>query len=191
MNNILKKKYITTNDIIVEPNDILKEKSSNVNLPLSKEDKQLLRLMYNHVANSQDEDYAKKYHIRAAVGIAAIQVGIKKRLIAIKTKSENHSMRLALANPIITYKSEQMCYLNPGEGCLSVEEGKYHGIVPRHFHIKVEAYNLLSNSKVLIEARGFDAIVLQHEIDHLDGILYIDRINKLDPDYKKEDWISI
>lgn len=191
MEEIMRKKYIAKEDIIIEPNEILKEISHDVVFPLSKEDKHILRLLYNHVANSQDEEYAKKYDLRPAVGIAAIQIGIAKRLLAIKTKSEQLSLRLALANPIIVYKSKQMCYLAPGEGCLSVDEGKYEGIVPRHFHIKVEAYNLLMNAKVLIDIKGFEAIVLQHEIDHLEGILYIDRINKLDKNYKQEDWIAI
>lgn len=192
MNELLKKKYIETKDIIMEPNDILKKVSNEVKIPLVKEDVHILKMMYNHVVNSQNEEYSKKYNIRPAVGIAAIQIGIDKRLLAIKTSdADNKIYKWALANATYLYKSEQMCYLNPSEGCLSVEEDKYHGIVPRHYHIKVKAFNLLTNKEEIIDVKGYVAIVLQHEMDHLDGKLYIDKINKLDANYKKEDWIAI
>ncbi|MDR3215383.1 MAG: peptide deformylase [Bacilli bacterium] len=192
MNDINKAKFISNEDIIMEPNDILKTTSVPVKIPLSSEDKHLLKLLYNHVSNSQDEEYCKKYNIRSAVGIAAIQIGINKRLLAVKTKLDDENIfKYALANPVYLYKSKQMCYLNPTEGCLSVDDTRYQGLVPRHYHIQVEGFNLLTNKKEIIDVKGFNAIVLQHEMDHLDGILYIDRINKLDFNYKKDDWIAV
>ncbi|MDL2212073.1 peptide deformylase [Erysipelotrichaceae bacterium OttesenSCG-928-M19] len=192
MNKVLKQKHIKNEDIIIEPNEILKQVSQEVTLPLSKDDRNLLRILYNHVSNSQDPEYAKKYNIRAAVGIAAIQIGYAKRLLAIKVLDENNKQhKYMLANPKYIYQSEQMAYLANGEGCLSVETGKYDGIVPRHYHIKVEAYNFFTNSTETIELTGYMAIVLQHEMDHLDGILYIDKINKLNPYLKKEEWLEV
>ncbi|MDF9867607.1 peptide deformylase [Bacilli bacterium PM5-3] len=192
MNKILKQKHIKKEDIVMEPNDILKEVSSEVEIPLSKNDRDILKIMYNHVSNSQDEEYATKYDIRSAVGIAAVQIGITKRLLAIKTYDEDNNIhKYMLANPKYTYKSEQMAYLSNGEGCLSVEQDKYNGIVPRHYHIVVEAYNLLTNKIETIDVKGYVAIVLQHEMDHLDGLLYIDKINKLNPYLIKDEWLVI
>ncbi|MEG0284073.1 MAG: peptide deformylase [Erysipelotrichales bacterium] len=192
MKKILKQKYIKNEDIIIEPNDILKEVSKDVALPLEKDDEKLLRIMYNHVSNSQNSEYLEKYDIRSAVGIAAIQLGVAKNMLAIKTGDEDGNQhKYMLANPKFIEKSEQMSYLRGGEGCLSVEEGKYSGLVPRHHHIVVEAYNLFSKSIETIELEGYVAIVLQHEMDHLEGKLYFEKINKLDPNFKQEDWIEV
>lgn len=192
MDNLLKKKYITSSDILVEPNDILITKSDEVTIPLSKEDTHLLKLLYHYVTNSQDEQYAEKYHVRPAVGLAAPQIGVLKQMVAIKTTDEDDKLhKLMLVNPTYTYKSDEMAYLQPGEGCLSVEEGKYKGFVPRHYEVHVEAYNLLTHRFEKIEAKGYFAIVLQHELDHLDGVLYMERINKLDPFYTHPDWRCI
>ena len=192
MNKILKQKHIKKEDIIVEPNYILRKISQEVIIPLEKNDRDLLRIMYNHVSNSQDEEYAQKYDIRTAVGIAAIQLGVTKRLIAIKAKDEDDQQhKYLLANPKYLYQSQEIAYLKNGEGCLSVEEGKYTGIVPRHYEIKVEAYNLFHNKVEQIELKGYLAIIFQHEMDHLDGVLYIDKINKLNPYLVKEEWLAL
>lgn len=192
MEKILKQKYIASEDILMEPNDILKEKSEIVKLPLSKEDRNILRIMYNHIVDSQDEEYAEKYNVRAAVGIAAIQIGVKKRMLAIKTiDEENKPVKFMLVNPEYIEKSDEISYLKGGEGCLSVEEDKYQGLVPRYYRVKIKAFNALTNKNEIIELQGYTAIVLQHEMDHLDGILYIDKINKLDANLVKEDWIAI
>lgn len=192
MEKILKQKYIANEDIIVEPNKLLNEPSQIVKLPLNKNDRNLLRYMYNHVVNSQDQEYATKYNVRSAVGIAAIQLGVKKRMLAIKTFDENEKpLKFMLVNPEYLEKSKEISYLKFGEGCLSVEENKYSGIVPRHFSIKVQAFNALTNKNEIIELSGYPAIVLQHEMDHLDGILYIDKINKLDPNFVNEEWFAI
>lgn len=192
MKKILKQKYITNEDILEEPNELLSQKAEEVKMPLSKEDSNLLRIMYNHVSNSQNKEYSEKFQIRPAVGIAAPQLGVLKKMIAIKTVDEDGNIhKYTLVNPKFTFKSEEMCYLFNGEGCLSVEEGKYKGIVPRHQHVVIEAFNLLTNKVETIDAEDYLAIVLQHEMDHLDGVLYIDKINKLDPSLAKEEWKKI
>ena len=76
--------------------------------------------------------------------------------------------------------SIKLCYLSNGEGCLSVDK-PHKGRVYRYYKIKVSAYSLKEEKMVEINARGYDAIVLQHEIDHLHGILFYDHIDKIDP----------
>ena len=192
MEKILKQKHIRKSDILIEPNDILKEISEEVKIPLEKDDRNLLKIMYNHVSNSQNHDYSTAHGIRSAVGIAAIQMGIQKRLLAIKTTDEDGAIhKYMLANPKYTFQSDEIAYLSSGEGCLSVEEDKYDGIVPRHYHVIIEGYNLLTNKVETIDVKGYVAIVLQHEMDHLDGKLYFEKINKLNPHLIKDDWIVI
>ena len=70
--------------------------------------------------------------------------------------------------------------LASGEGCLSVED-EHQGLVPRHARITVKAYDILKQEVVEFRANGYLAVVLQHEIDHLNGILFYDRINREDP----------
>ena len=67
-----------------------------------------------------------------------------------------------------------------GEGCLSVDE-EHKGYAHRYYKIKMQAYDALRDKDVVITARGFDAIVLQHEYDHLDGLFFYDRIDKNKP----------
>jgi peptide deformylase len=83
--------------------------------------------------------------------------------------------------------SQGFCYLSDGEGCLSVEK-KVDGFVPRRMKILIEAIDMNNeNKKIKLSAHGFLAIALQHEIDHLNGILYYDHINKEDPFFVDED----
>lgn len=187
-----KKNYITNEDILMEPNDILREISQEVSIPLSKNDTKLLRTLYNHVSNSQNNEYALEFQIRPAVGIAANQIGELKRMIAVKFEDE-HGIhhKYMLANPKYVFKSKEICYLSNGEGCLSVEEDKYHGIIPRSYEVEIEAYNLFDKKNIKLKLQGYSAIVVQHEMDHLDGILYFDHINKINPEFKNEEWIAI
>ena len=89
------------------------------------------------------------------------------------TKSSDY----ALANPKIVSYTPKQSYLKTGEACLSVPED-VKGYVPRHAKITVEGFDVLTNKDVKIVARGFLAICLQHELDHFDGVLYYDHINK-------------
>ena len=101
------------------------------------------------------------------VGLAAPQVGIRKRIVVIDVTGEDP---IALINPkILTSDGEQTGY----EGCLSVP-GK-SGIVTRANHVVVEAYNQ-DMEKITVEGEELMARALQHEIDHLDGIMYVDKV---------------
>lgn len=177
---------ILMKDIIDDHNPLIREISQPVELPLSKEDEQLLKEMHEFLVNSQDEEMSDKYDLRPAVGIAAIQLGIPKRMCAIHvlsfdedgnvTKSEDY----ALVNPKIVSYTEKPSYLKDGEGCLSVNEN-IDGIVPRHAKVTVKGYDALTKQDVTIVARGFLSICLQHELDHFEGNLFYDRINKDNP----------
>lgn len=168
--------------IVKDSNPIMRQKSQPVNLPLSAEDKELLDEMLNYLKLSQDEEYAKKHNIRAGVGIAAIQVGVLKRMFCVYYTNENEEIvQYQLVNPKIIEYSLKKCALRNGEGCLSVDN-EHIGLSHRHYKIKMEAYDALTDKNIVITARGFDAIVLQHEYDHLDGLFFYDRIDNNNPE---------
>ena len=163
--------------IVKDSNPIMRKKSLPVELPLSSKDKETLDEMLEYLKRSQDEEYAKKHNIRAGVGIAAIQLGILKRMCAIYYKvGENQEVKYQLVNPRIIETSVKRCALEHGEGCLSVDKD-HPGLVHRYYKIKIEAYDALTDQFIVITASGYDAIVLQHEYDHLDGLFYYDRID--------------
>ena len=83
-------------------------------------------------------------------------------------------------NPQILETSVKKCALEAGEGCLSVPN-HHEGLVHRYYKIKMRAYDALTNEDIILSAQGYDAIVLQHEYDHLDGKFYYDRINPSRP----------
>ncbi len=177
---------ILMKDIIEDNNPKIREISKEVELPLNDEDKQLILDMHEFLVNSQDENISKKYDLRPAVGIAAIQLGIPKRMCAIRVCDYDDNGNVVssedygLVNPrIISYTQKPSC-LRDGEGCLSVNRN-VSGLVKRHAKITVEAYDVLQDKIVTIVARGFLSICMQHELDHLDGILFYDHINLENP----------
>jgi len=109
-----------------------------------------------------------------SVGIAAPQIGEFIRLIVVDARKSkrpctNHGL-LILANPEIVQQEGRIVFR---EGCMSVPG--FHAYIERYNKIKVNTYDLSTSSYRQIDAEGFEAVVLQHEIDHLDGILFIDR----------------
>lgn len=115
------------------------------------------------------EDMFDTMYEANGVGLAAPQVGIRKRIVVVDVTGEDP---VALINPVILEKDgEQTGY----EGCLSVP-GKT-GIVTRANHVVVEAYNE-NMEKFTIEAEELMARALQHEIDHLDGVMYVDLVKE-------------
>lgn len=167
--------------IIKDTNSIVRQKSEKVTLPLSEEDRQLAYDLLTYVRDSQDDELAEKENLRPAVGIAAVQIGVLKQMIAVVVPDEDGTVKeYCLINPRIVSHSVQNAYLKSGEGCLSVEE-VHEGYVVRHARIQVKAYDAITNQEVRIKASGYFAIVLQHEIDHFSGILFYDRINKENP----------
>ena len=172
-------------NIVKDDDFLLREKSINVNVPLSKEDKDILESMLDYVRKSTIPEIAKAENLKPAVGIAAPQIGILKKMTAISftdyDKDDNEILyEYALVNPKIISSSTMKSYLKQGEGCLSVED-PHLGYIYRSSRIKVRAYNLLEDKEIIIKANGYLSIVLQHEIDHLNGILFYDHINNDNP----------
>ena len=166
--------------IIKDSNPIMRKRSLPVEMPLSPKDKEALDAMLEYLKLSQDEEYAKKHNIQAGVGMAAIQIGLLKRMFVIYYQAENGPVQYQLVNPQIIETSIKKCALEGGEGCLSVPE-HHEGLVHRYYKIKMKAYDALTDENIIISAMGYDAIVLQHEYDHLDGKFYYDRINPTRP----------
>lgn len=173
--------FITSSNIILNPNPILREKCEEVSLPLNKEDKDLLTDMLEYVRNSRDENFCEQYDVRPSVGIAAPQIGVNKKMLAISiTYSDDDPLELALVNPKIISNSTQKAYLEGGESCLSVVPD-VKGYVPRYNKVTFKAFDLIQNKEITMKLSGYEAIVFQHEYDHLVGHLYFDHINKADP----------
>ena len=166
--------------IVKDNKPSLRKTCQEVSLPLAKEEVELLNSMTEYLKLSQDEEYAKKHSIRAGVGLAAPQVGVNKRMFVIYLRDEDKIIHLELVNPKITELSVKMCSLKGGEGCLSVDS-KHDGLVHRHYKIKLHAFNQVSGKEEDIVLSGYPAIVLQHEYDHLDGVLFYDRIDAFNP----------
>lgn len=177
---MVKQMRFNRDNIIKDSDPFIREIAKEVPLPLNKEDKQLLEDMLAYVEASTDEELSEKYNLRPAVGIAATQCGYAKKMIAIVIHDEEDTTRYALVNPKVVSESQQRAYLKGGEGCLSIEE-EHAGYVPRAARIKIVGYDMLQGKDIMIRAKGYEAIVLQHELDHFEGILFYDRINKFNP----------
>lgn len=181
---------ITMKDVIREGHPTLRDKAKEVNIPPSKEDVETLSKMKEFLQNSQDPEMAIKYELRPGVGIAAPQIGISKRMIAVLvTDDKNEVYNYALFNPKIVSHSTQVSYLAGGEGCLSVDRD-VPGIVPRYAKVTIKGIDL-EGQEVNLRLRGLPAIVFQHEIDHLNGIMFYDHINEDNPFTPPNDSIQI
>lgn len=174
---------ILMKDIIKEGNNLLKQKSVDVELPISSEDAQTLNSMIEYIFNSIDPEISEKYGLRAAVGIAAPQIGILKKMIVINAiDEEGFEHFYAIVNPKLIGYSDELTYLQGGEGCLSVER-EAKGLIHRHKKVTVKGYFLENGILVnkTIKLKGYLAVVFQHEYDHLFGTLFVDRINNTNP----------
>jgi peptide deformylase len=142
--------------------------------PVTKVDAAVRRLMDDMVDTMRDAP---------GVGLAAPQVDVSRRVIVVETPIEGDDMNGAtrlwqLANPEIIQRSDVMA--EDQEACLSIPQ--LFGDVPRDTEIVVRALDRDGKS-IEIEAHSFEARVLQHEIDHLDGVLFTDRVTGLDKLY--------
>ena len=172
-------------DILDEKEKVLHQKSEDVTFPLSKEDKDTIKDIIELLTNSQIPELAEKYDLRPGMGLAAVQLGIKKRyFVVVHEYDEGKFDNYVLINPKIVSTSEEMIYVGEGEGCLSVNR-ETKGIVPRHARVTLEAYDEEGN-KIRVRGREELAIAFQHEMDHLNGIMFTDRIDKKNP-FKNKD----
>lgn len=171
---------ITMKNVIREGHKTLVTVAKPVKLPLSSADKRLLKDLLQYVKNSQDEEMVETYDLRPAVGIAAPQVNVSKRMYAVHvTDFDGTLYSYALINPVITQKSNQLIYVPGGEGCLSVDR-ETEGITPRYESVTLEAmqYDIQSDRVIPIKLhlKGYVGIVFQHELDHLNGILFTSKL---------------
>ncbi len=165
---------IRMKDIIREGHDTLRAIAKPVSFPLSDEDKDTMDEIMGYLINSQDPTTMAEYDLRPGVGLAAPQINVSKRMIGIRLDEGDEVIEYPLFNPRIISHSEQMIYLEGSEGCLSIDYN-VEEYVKRYARITVEAQDY-DGKIVTIRARGYLSIVFQHEIDHLNGILFIDRL---------------
>ena len=171
---------LKTKDILDEKDKRLRQISKEVEFPLSKKDKDLINSMIEYLKNSQTEEIAEKYDLRPGMGLAAVQLGVLKRFFVVVDEiDEGEFDTYIIINPRIISNSLEQIYVESGEGCLSVNR-PVDGIVPRYARVTVEAYDL-EGRKIHVRAREELAIAMQHEIDHLNGIIFIDHIDKKNP----------
>ena len=145
--------------ILCEPNPDLRQKSEPIELSLLKDPKMQAWL----------DELTETMKVADGIGIAAPQTGTRKRVIIVQTKTGPK----AFINPKIF--SSSLRKVNSEEGCLSVP-GVF-GIVRRHRSVKVKAYDR-DGKKMQFKCDGLESIIFQHEIDHLDGVLFIDKVER-------------
>lgn len=163
-------------EIITYPNPLLNKPSETVT-DFGEETQKLI------------EDMAETMFDAPGAGLAAVQVGVSKKIIVVNTtesaeegEPEPEKSWYALINPEIVESSGS--FLSEDEGCLSVPE--LRGNVKRAGYVKVEAQDREGN-QIVLEADGFHAVVLQHEIDHLKGQLFFEHLSALKRNlYKKK-----
>ena len=181
-------------DIIREGNPTLRAVAEDVTFPLSDQEIILGEKMMQFLHHSQDPVMAEKLGLRGGVGLAAPQLDISKRIIAVLVPNpedadgnppkEAYSLQEVMYNPKVVAHSVQDAALGDGEGCLSVDRN-VPGYVVRHARVTVE-YFTKDGEKKRIKLKGYNSIVVQHEIDHTNGIMFYDRINPNNPFEIKE-----
>ena len=153
---------MTIKTIITEPNKILRQKS----LPINKVGKEEQRLM---------DDMLETMYDANGIGLAAIQIGVPKRIIVMDiSKNDEKNNPMYFINPVIKNKNLETSTYE--EGCLSVPN--FFAEVDRPKKCDVE-YLDYEGKKKLLNAEGLLATCIQHEMDHLEGILFIDYLSKL------------
>lgn len=185
---------IDMDDIIREGNPTLRAVAEDVTFPLSDQEIILGEKMMQFLHHSQDPVMAEKLGLRGGVGLAAPQLDISKRIIAVLVPNpedadgnppkEAYSLQEVMYNPKVVAHSVQDAALGDGEGCLSVDRN-VPGYVVRHARVTVE-YFTKDAEKKRIKLKGYNSIVVQHEIDHTNGIMFYDRINPNNPFEIKE-----
>ena len=173
-------------DILDETDKRLRKISVDATLPLSLEYKDLIERIITELTYSQIEEYEKKYDLRPGMGLAFPQLGINERIIVIVHEyTDGKFDNYVMVNPKIVSTSNEMIAAEAGEGCLSVNRD-VDGHIPRYARVTVEGYDVDGN-KIRVRAREELAIAFQHEIDHLNGIIFYDRIDKNKPFYTEDE----
>ena len=173
-------------NILDESDKRLRKVSKDATLPLSDEYKDIIQHIIDELTYSQIEELAEKYDLRPGMGLAFPQLGINERIIVIVHEVEDGKFdNYVVINPKIISSSSEMIAAEAGEGCLSVNRD-VPGHVKRHARVTVEGYDI-NGDKIKIRAREELSLAFQHEIDHLNGILFFDRIDKNKPFYTEDE----
>lgn len=159
-------------DIMKFPSDVLKKKAERV--------EQADIDSIQHII----DDMIETMYAANGIGLAAPQVGISKRLIVIDVLKERGGSAIVLINPEVLTTDG---IIDSEEGCLSIPQ--YSTVIKRAEHIVVKGLNR-HGEPVEIEGTGLLARALQHEIDHLDGILIIDRISQIKREFFKKRYLK-
>lgn len=149
--------------ILTAGDPVLRQTAAEV----TKIDKKLIKLL---------KDMAETMYAAEGVGLAAPQIGVSKRIVVIDVGDGI----IEMINPVIVNKEGSVV---GGEGCLSVPE--YEGEVERAEKVECE-FTDRSGKRYLIETDGLLAIAIQHELDHLDGVLFIDKAQSIMPKKKEK-----
>ena len=152
---------MTVKTILTEPNKLLRQ----VSIPVEKVRNEERRLM---------DDMLETMYEAKGIGLAAIQIGVPKRIIVMDISKDDEKKPMYFVNPIIKNKNSD--YSTYEEGCLSVPN--QFAEVNRPSTCEVE-YLDYDGSKKILKATGLLATCIQHEMDHLEGILFIDYLSKL------------
>ena len=152
---------MTIRKILTEPDPFLRQKSTNV----EKVNDEIRLLM---------DDMVETMYDAPGIGLAAIQIGIAKRVVVIDVSKDQEKSPLFFVNPEIIWKSESKGSYE--EGCLSIPN--QFALVERPEKCKVKFLDYNGKENVL-EAGGILSTCIQHEVDHLNGVLFIDHLSKL------------
>ncbi|MBC8307597.1 MAG: peptide deformylase [Pelagibacterales bacterium] len=153
---------MTIKTILTEPNKILRQVSSSVK-KVTKEEQLLM------------DDMLETMYDAKGIGLAAIQIGVPKRIIVMDISNKDKETKpMYFVNPIIKNKNSN--YSTYEEGCLSVPNQFAEVDRPSSCEVEYLDYN---GNKQILKASGLLATCIQHEIDHLEGILFIDYLSKL------------
>ena len=147
--------------IITEPNEILRQ----ISKPVSSVGNQERKLM---------DDMLETMYAANGIGLAAIQIGVPKRIIVMDISKDGKKNTMYFVNPKIKNKHKEKSTYE--EGCLSVPN--YFAEVDRPKYCEVEYLDYQGENKIL-KAEGLLATCIQHEMDHLEGVLFIDYLSKL------------
>lgn len=181
---------LKTKDILDEKDKRLRQVSKEVEFPLTEKDKELIDTMIEYLHNSQIDELAEKYDLRPGMGLSAIQLGVAKRyFVVVHEYEEGKFDNYIVINPKIISNSVEKIYVTDGEGCLSVNR-PVPGIIPRYARVTIEGYDM-EGRKIHIRAREDLAICFQHEIDHLNGIIFVDHIDPKNPFKGKDEMRAI
>lgn len=168
--------------IITIPDPRLRKFSEDVPIPMIDKDIAIAELMIKYIEDSKDP----RNGLRPGVGIAAVQLGFLRRMFYVSIPQMNGpDFKELLINPKKIGESVGFAALEHGEGCLSVPDD-VQGLVHRKEKIIVRGYSFFEQKFVEYKLSGYEAIVFQHELEHLDGKLYIDKIDVNNPFMQKK-----